>query len=566
MKNMFSLKSYKISQRLVVVIVLMIMSILATTTYLMVEVERDMEDYSGVKVKSLVDSTEAVVEGYYARYQAGEMTEEDAKARALKVIKTMRYEGDNYFWVNDMDGVMVMHPIKPELNGKDLLNFEDPNGVKLFKEMVEIAQESGSGFVHYHWPKPGVSEPVAKVSYVNSFKPWGWIVGTGTYLDDIYADFRQKLMVVGSSVLAMIVLASFAAFAVSSSIVNPLKKTTESMTKLADGNLDAEIPSADRQDEIGKINQALSVFKTNALDRSRMEQQQKEREHQLEEEKRQAMFQLANAFEQEVGEVVETVSKAALEMTQMAEKMSGVSEEASTMSTAVAAAATEASTNVEAVASAAEELGKSIQQIAEQVSKSSQITGIASDKASSANDEVGSLVEAAERIGEVVSLISDIAGQTNLLALNATIEAARAGEAGKGFAVVAGEVKSLASQTARATEEISQQINGIQLATNHAASSIKEISGTVGEVNDIAGAIAAAVEEQGAATQEIAHNVSQASAGTQEVTCNINGVNESVGQTKASSIEVLNLSKDLASQSDYLKQKVQDFLSNIRAA
>ena len=272
----------------------------------------------------------------------------------------------------------------------------------------------------------------------------------------------------------------------------------------------------------------------------------------------------ADAFEQSVKGMVEIVASAATQLQSTARTMEGTANGTSEQATTVAAAADEAATNVQTVASAAEELASSIAEISRQVAQSTQIAGAAVDEAQRTNSMVQGLADAAQKIGEVVSLINDIASQTNLLALNATIEAARAGEAGKGFAVVASEVKNLANQTAKATDEISAQIGGIQTATKDAVGAIEGIGGTIGEINEIASAIAAAVEEQGAATQEIARNVEQAASGTTQVTQNISEVTQAASETGQAAGQVLDAASELSQQSEKLNGEVHRFLDQIR--
>ena len=261
-----------------------------------------------------------------------------------------------------------------------------------------------------------------------------------------------------------------------------------------------------------------------------------------------------------VSEVVEIVSSASAELQSTAESMSATAEETSRQSQAVAAAAEEATTNVQSVAAASEEMAKSIDEIGRQVEQSAAIASRAVQEADSTNVSMESLAEAAQKIGEVVELISDIASQTNLLALNATIEAARAGDAGKGFAVVASEVKSLANQTAKATDDISSQISGMQDATKSTVDAIKGISTTINEISEIASAIAAAVEEQGAATQEISRNVQEAAAGTQDVSDNIGGVNAAAAETGQAAGQVLTSAAELSQQGEILRQEISKFL------
>jgi methyl-accepting chemotaxis protein len=263
-----------------------------------------------------------------------------------------------------------------------------------------------------------------------------------------------------------------------------------------------------------------------------------------------------------VKDVVEIVSAAATELDATAQTMSAGAEETSVQANTVAAASEEASTNVQTVASAAEELTASVAEINTQVSESARIAASAVEEAERGSATMEGLAQAADRIGEIVSLISDIAAQTNLLALNATIEAARAGEAGKGFAVVASEVKSLATQTAKATDDISAQINQMQGATNEAVEAISSVRTTIGSMSEISSTIASAMEEQGATTQEIARNIQEATAGVNDVTSNITGVSEAASQTGSSATEVLEAARGLAKQADTLKTEVEAFLKN----
>ncbi|MBL4614627.1 MAG: HAMP domain-containing protein [Magnetovibrio sp.] len=380
---------------------------------------------------------------------------------------------------------------------------------------------------------------------------------------DIPVIQMRNQMIIG--VLIILTLMGALGFLFARSITKPISAMTDSMAVLANGNLNAEIPSQDRSDEIGEMAEAVQVFKDNAIEVKRLEEEQKANEERATQEKRDMLLKMASEFENSVGGVVNAVSSASTEMQSSASSLSATAEETSKQSTTVAAASEEASTNVQTVASAAEELSSSISEIARQVSQSTQISATAVTEVEGANDKVQGLAQAAQKIGEVVALITDIADQTNLLALNATIEAARAGEAGKGFAVVASEVKNLANQTAKATEEISSQIGGIQSATEDAVQAIGSIGGIITQMNEIASTIAAAVEEQGAATSEIARNVEQAAQGTGEVSSNISGVTQAAAETGASADQMLGAAKELSQQSELLRSEVDKFLSNIRS-
>ncbi|WP_316975549.1 methyl-accepting chemotaxis protein [Shumkonia mesophila] len=345
----------------------------------------------------------------------------------------------------------------------------------------------------------------------------------------------------------------------------PLGLMTEAMGRLQRGDTGIAVPGLGRADEIGRMAASVQVFKDNAIEKARLEAEQKEKDRRAEAEKRAAMVRMADQFETSVGEVVGRVSSAATEMQSSSEAMSATAEEATRQASAVAAASEQASANVETVASAAEELSSSISEISRQVTQASQIASAAVSEAEQTNVKVQGLAQAANKIGEVVALITDIAEQTNLLALNATIEAARAGDAGKGFAVVASEVKNLANQTAKATDEIGAQIAGIQSATQEAVSAIESITRTISRINEVNAGVASAVEEQGAATQEIARNVEQAAAGTQEVSSNIAGVSQAANETGAAATQIQSTAADLSRQAETLRAEVDKFLASVRA-
>ena len=291
-----------------------------------------------------------------------------------------------------------------------------------------------------------------------------------------------------------------------------------------------------------------------------------ESERQAKQERDTARHELASGFEHTIGHIAESVAAAAHDIQELSTSISNTSHASTEQTAAAAAASTRASTNVGTVAAATEELTASIGEIAKQVTRSAAIAGKAADEAKRTNSVVEGLASGTQKIGEVVTLIQNIASQTNLLALNATIEAARAGEHGKGFAVVASEVKALANQTAKATEEISAQVQSIQSATGDAVNAIQAIVGTIAQIDEISSQIAAAVDQQGAATREIAGNVQQAADGTREVSDNIRSVTHASSEANAASGRLLEAANGLSSQSERLKSEVDQFLGSLRVA
>ncbi len=367
------------------------------------------------------------------------------------------------------------------------------------------------------------------------------------------------------SVVSAVIGFALAIWFTRAGVARPLSQVVNALNRLADGDTEAEVNVKSR-DEIGQVAEAFVVFKAKTLELKRLEAERAEEEARQTQERRRQRLQMADAFEAAVGGVVQTVSSAATELQGTAQSMSTTAARTSELSATVASASEEASTNVQTVASAAEELSASITEIARQIAETNTVSRQAVDDADHANVSVTGLADAAEKIGAVVSLIQDIAEQTNLLALNATIEAARAGEMGKGFAVVAGEVKSLAMQTAKATEEIAQQVTGMQSATGGTVSSIEGIVKVIKRISENANGIAAAVEEQNAATQEISRNVQEAAVGTEAVASNITGVREATDQTGAAAKDVLDSAGQLSRQSELLRSEVDKFLAGLRAA
>jgi methyl-accepting chemotaxis protein len=380
--------------------------------------------------------------------------------------------------------------------------------------------------------------------------------------DRIGSTITLQEIVAGVAVLLGLLIA----FVIARGIIGPLFGLTSSMKELAGGNLDVAIPGADRRDEVGDMARTVEVFKKNGLEVERMRAGQQMTEQRNAEQRKAEMVKLADDFENAVGEIVETVSSAATELEASASTLTSTAEHAQELTTTVAAASEEASTNVRSVASATEEMASSVTEISRQVRESARMANEAVDQARKTNDRVSALSKAAGRIGDVVELINTIAAQTNLLALNATIEAARAGTAGRGFAVVASEVKALAEQTAKATEEIGQQITGIQAATEESVGAIREISDTIEKLSEISSTIAEAVEEQGATTQQISRSVQQAAQGTRQVSSSITNVQRGASETGSASSQVLSAAQMLSGDSTRLKLEVDKFLNTIRAA
>jgi methyl-accepting chemotaxis protein len=399
--------------------------------------------------------------------------------------------------------------------------------------------------------------------------------------------WRSLVMLIGLTVLALIavLLAGRMAIRMLRRLLGDLAGTMET---LRDGNYDVTVPSVERSDEIGAMARATERFRENLVRMRTLEADQKEAEtratadkrvaderdavrqkaadEKATADKRAAMQALASQFQAAVGNIVDTLSSASSELEAAAGTLTQTAQVTQRLTGVVAGASSQASENVQSVAAATDEMTASIDEISRQMQESGKIAADAVAQASRTDARIAALSQSAGRIGDVVKLITAIAEQTNLLALNATIEAARAGEAGRGFAVVAQEVKALAAQTARATEEISTQIAGMQAATQESVGAIKEICVTIGRISEISATISNAVDQQGAATQEIARNVGAAARGTAEVASNITEVNRGAGDTGSASARVLSSAQSLSKESGRLKVEVEKFLQTVRAA
>jgi len=381
----------------------------------------------------------------------------------------------------------------------------------------------------------------------------------------LYSSARNSLILQLALLATAFTLTVGAMMLVNRRVIKPLHIMRDAMLKLASGDLAVETGYAGRGDEIGALAGALDTFKQHATDKVRIEAQERDR-NAATAARQQAIESYVGEFEGLVRRTLNQLGDASGQMRTTSAGLTSISRQTNERVQVAEQASGEASMSVETVAAASEELSASINDISQQAAHAAGIASRAVNQARETDGTVQGLAQSAGRIGEVVGLINTIAAQTNLLALNATIEAARAGEAGRGFAVVASEVKSLASQTAKATEEISEQIADIQKVAGEAIDAIKTIGGIIGEVNEVAIAIAAAVEEQGSATQEIARSTQFAAHGTKNVSDNITGVKADADAAAAAAEDVKRASETLETQSQQLGSQVTQFLGKIRAA
>ncbi|MBD9487608.1 methyl-accepting chemotaxis protein [Ensifer sp. ENS11] len=537
----------------------------------------------------------AVFDAYHKQEVAGTLSREDAQKRALEAIKAMRYQGSGYFWINDMHPTMIMHPIKPELDGRDLSANKDPNGKHLFVEFVKTVEKSGQGFVDYYWPKPGADEPVLKYSHLAGFRPWGWVVGTGVYSDDLTAMFRERAWQVAGILLAAALAIVMAALAIVRSVVKPVEKLKASMRSIADEDLSSEVPETDRGDEIGQMAKVLVVLRDSVRERLELRFREAEQQDRLASERR-GNEQRQRATADAQADAMETVG-AALELLASGDLTAEIGDIApeygklrQDFNTAVAAlrdvigsishsteivtasagdiseAANNLSRRTEQQAAALEETAAALDEITSTVRHSSDRANEARNmvdetRASAAKsggivrnaiDAMGRIETSSSRISQIIGVIDEIAFQTNLLALNAGVEAARAGEAGRGFAVVAQEVRELAQRSAGAAKEIKALIGtsvrevgaGVELVRS-TGDALTEIEALVNRVNEQVALIATAAREQ--------------ATGLAEVNTAVNSMDQMTQQNAAMVEETTAASQTLAAESRELKMLLTKF-------
>lgn len=483
------------------------------------------------KTQHLVEVPYSVIERQFKLETEGKISRTEAQRQAIETINSLRFEAENYFWINDEHPTMIMHPIKPALDGTDLTSFKDSSGKAMFVEFVQAAQAPGGGFVHYLWPRPGAEKPVPKLSYVKRFAPWGWVIGTGIYVDDVDLAWRESALKAGGLALACLIPLLAVSMLTSRSIFLRLNDFMERFKEGAEGegNLTRTIDIS-YDDEIGELAKWFNAFMGRVDEMIRV-----------------------------VSPTTRQVAVASQELDHTSQQITVNSEETSAQANLVSNAAQQVSQNLQTVATGAEEMGASIKEIAKNATKAAQVATSAVKVAEATTATVSKLGDSSAEIGQVIKVITSIAQQTNLLALNATIEAARAGGAGKGFAVVANEVKELAKETANATEDISRKITSIQTDTKAAVGAMGTISAVIHQINDISSTIATAVEEQNATTNEMSRNVSEAARCSGEINSNIAQLAQAAQGTMRGATETRKAAQGMVETSALLCQQIEKF-------
>lgn len=542
---MHFLRRFSIFQRLMMLLMVVVLGLVILSLTNLTQQYATLKEQQYEKTKNLVETAHSLLTVFYSQHTAGILTEDQAKQAALTAIKGLKYDSTNYFWVNDFTPTMVMHPLKPQLDGKNLTDSKDPDGTRLFVEMVNIVEERGEGFVPYKWPKPGSEVPVDKISFVKGFAPWQWIVGSGVYLDNINQAFSKLRWLMIIDVFVIIAVVAILSIIISNSILHPIRLATDMMKEISEGQGDlTQQLNENGNDEISR----LSIYFNCYTDKMR-----------------QSISQVANSANhvEQFASQVDDVGKlnlahveqqdnnsqqVASAVEQMTAQIKAVSENADAAEIAANDALQNSSQGKLVVANTIE----AIQALSANIQSVSKVSAI--------------LATESNNIGSVLDVIRGISEQTNLLALNAAIEAARAGEQGRGFAVVADEVRTLASRTGQSTDEIQHMIEKLQKnaqETVTAVQSCQEISqNTVeqaGGANRVLSEIERLITEITQMNTHIARATQEQSHVAHEVNTRISELSNATNQSLNTTHTLTDASLNLKQSSQHLAQVVQRF-------
>ena len=563
------LQRLSIGKKLALITIVLSVVLVALSTFMLFELKGTMIEGRKVKLRALVESATNVINQYSQMEADGVVSPEEARKAAVTALAGMNFDGKNYFFVFDNDGLLVWHPTRQEQIGQNMLKLDNAQARHNYELFHGAANNNPNleGYSESLGRRPGSKVNDALKLYLSAKDArWQWIVSTGVFIDDIEALFWQRAALFLGLAGAGLALGLGLSYMVGRTITGPLNRTVTALEELGEGRSNTKVEIDPSRTEIGRLTRAFNHFREKMKETEELRAQQAVAEKKSQEERRTALLGFADEFESSVASAVDVLAEEVRKVSRASAEMSKSAKDSAGGTQQVNAAAVSTAENIQTVASAAQELTSSIEEIQRQVRTVQTVVEKTKSRSSETQDQVSALAETVEKIGSVVDLINSIAEQTNLLALNATIEAARAGDAGKGFAVVAGEVKALATQTTKATDDIRQQIDVLNQATGESVSGMKDVASVVSDLLETTSAIAAAIEEQNAATSEISRNTEVTSRETQSITKAINDVTASVRATETTAESVSQTSTVMQEKAETVSREVQSFLQRIRAA